>query len=59
MSVPLYSNAEELPIGVQFAAPIGDDHALLQLAAELEAARPWQQRLSRPARHALSQPIRG
>lgn len=59
MSVPLYSNAEELPTGVQFAAPIGDDHVLLQLAAELEAARPRQQRLSPLARYALSQPIRG
>lgn len=46
MSVPLHWNAQQLPIGVQFAAPLGEDHVLLQLAAQLEKARPWRQRLS-------------
>jgi amidase len=46
MNVPLHWNAENLPIGVQFAAPVGDEHVLLQLAAQLEAAQPWRQRLS-------------
>lgn len=46
MNVPLHWNAQQLPIGVQFAAPLGHDHVLLQLAAQLEAARPWMKRLS-------------
>lgn len=52
MSVPLHWNAQQLPIGVQFAAPLGDDHVLLQLAAQLEAAQAWWQRLSPLARAA-------
>jgi amidase len=40
MSVPLYW-AGDLPIGVQFAAPLGDEATLFQLAAQLETARPW------------------
>ncbi len=47
MSVPLYWNARNLPIGVQFAAAHGRDAMLFQLAAQLEAARPWFAR--RPA----------
>jgi amidase len=41
MSVPLSWNAEDLPIGSQFAAKLGDERTLLQLAYELEDARPW------------------
>lgn len=47
MSVPLCWNARNLPIGVQFAGRLGDDVTLFQLAAQLEAARPWFSR--RPA----------
>lgn len=41
MSVPLYWNAQGLPIGTQFAARFGDELTLLQLAAQLERAAPW------------------
>lgn len=41
MSVPLYWSKENLPIGVQFIAPMGREDVLFQLAAELERARPW------------------
>ncbi|MEW6125454.1 MAG: amidase family protein [Acidobacteriota bacterium] len=41
MSVPLYWTATGLPIGSQFAAWRGGEATLLQLAYELEAARPW------------------
>ena len=47
MSVPLQWNGDGLPIGVQFAAPFGDEATLFRLAGELEQARPWAGR--RPA----------
>ena len=41
INLPLYWNEAGLPIGVQFAAPFGDELTLLQLATELERAEPW------------------
>ncbi|MCA0971222.1 amidase [Halobacillus litoralis] len=41
MSVPLYWNSENVPIGSHFTAPFGDEATLFQLAAQLEQARPW------------------
>ena len=47
ISLPLHWNEAGLPIGVQLAAPYGDEGRLLRVAAQLETARPWFDR--RPA----------
>ena len=44
MSVPLFWNSAGLPIGAQLMAPFGDEATLFQLAAQLEAERPWVQK---------------
>jgi amidase len=44
MSVPLYWNADGLPIGTHFVGRFGDEAALFRLAAQLEQARPWAHR---------------
>ena len=41
ISLPMGMSKDGLPIGVQFAAPFGHDKVLLELAFELEQARPW------------------
>jgi amidase len=44
MSVPLFWNADDLPIGVLFMGRFGDEAALFRLASQLETARPWSHR---------------
>lgn len=42
ISLPLAESAAGLPVGMMFSAPIGQDARLLELAYELEAAKPWR-----------------
>jgi amidase len=42
MSVPLAWNAAGLPLGMMFAARLGEEATLLRLAAQLEQQRPWK-----------------
>lgn len=44
MSVPLFWNNDNLPIGVQFAGRFGDEATLFRLASQLEQALPWAER---------------
>ncbi len=41
ISLPLARSEQGLPIGIQLAAAFGRDRLLLELALELEQARPW------------------
>ncbi|HRI63786.1 MAG TPA: amidase [Polyangium sp.] len=42
ISLPLGTDTDGLPIGVQFTAAMGRDARLLELAYELEMAQPWK-----------------
>ncbi len=44
MSVPLYWNDANLPIGVQLAGRPAEEATLFRLAGQLERARPWADR---------------
>lgn len=45
MSVPLHQSGNGLPIGVQFLGRFGDEATLFRLAAQLENAAPWHERI--------------
>ncbi|WP_456425815.1 amidase family protein [Rhodocaloribacter sp.] len=45
MSVPLHWTTDGLPVGIQFSAWRGHERTLLELAYELEQARPWSGRI--------------
>lgn len=42
ISLPLATTHDGMPMGMHFSAPLGDERTLLELAFELEQARPWQ-----------------
>ncbi len=44
ISLPLYWNDKDLPIGVQLLGRYGDEATIIRLAAQLEQAVPWSQR---------------
>jgi len=46
ISLPLAQSRSGLPIGVQLAAPLGEDARLLAIAAWFERELPWAGRLS-------------
>lgn len=43
-SVPLYWTAENLPVGIQLMAPVGQDALVLQVSRLLEQVSPWEWR---------------
>ncbi len=44
VNLPLYWNADGVPIGVQLVAGYGREDLLIQVASQLEAANPWSHR---------------
>jgi amidase len=57
VSLPLAMSTAGMPIGVQIAAPLGQDARLLSLAAWLERELPWAEPLAQLRRDILSNPI--
>lgn len=41
VSLPVAQSAAGMPIGMMFSAPVGEERRLLELAYEVEAAKPW------------------
>ena len=56
ISLPLATSSNGLPIGIQLAAPLGEDSRLLSLAAWFEREQPWDVRLSELRRRLLASP---
>lgn len=45
IGLPLHWSQEGLPVGIQLVAAFGAEDLLIRLASQLEAARPWHDRL--------------
>jgi amidase len=48
ISLPLYWNADGLPVGTMLTGAPFDEATLVRLGAQLEAARPWAERVPSP-----------
>jgi amidase len=46
ISLPLHWTADNLPLGVQFVGPLGGEPLLIKLAAQLEQAVPWADKIA-------------
>ncbi|GAA3624083.1 Asp-tRNA(Asn)/Glu-tRNA(Gln) amidotransferase A subunit family amidase [Lentzea atacamensis] len=46
ISLPLHWTADGLPLGVQFVAPLAGESLLIRLAAQLEEALPWSEKVA-------------
>ena len=46
MSLPLHWTEDGLPMGMMFTSAIGDEATLFRLAAQLEQAMPWRDRIA-------------
>jgi Asp-tRNA(Asn)/Glu-tRNA(Gln) amidotransferase A subunit family amidase len=46
ITLPLHWTADGLPLGVQFVAPLEGESLLIRLAAQLEEAMPWKDRVA-------------
>jgi amidase len=46
ISLALHWTADGLPLGVQFVAPLDGEQLLIRLAAQLEQAMPWANRVA-------------
>jgi Asp-tRNA(Asn)/Glu-tRNA(Gln) amidotransferase A subunit family amidase len=46
MSLPLHWTGDGLPMGMLFTAGIGEEATLFRLAAQLEQALPWRDRIA-------------
>ena len=45
IALPLHWTADDMPVGIQLIAPIGREDLLIRVAAQLEAAQPWKDRI--------------
>ena len=55
ISLPLHWTDEGVPVGVQLVAPFGREDLLIRVAAQLERAQPWADRVAAGVRR-LSSP---
>jgi amidase len=46
ISLPLHWTADGLPLGIKFVAPLAGESLLIRLAAQLEEALPWADRMA-------------